>query len=132
MRKSANCAALDYQSPHRAAPFTPSLDLVHLSHQTLGDSALEAELLALFTRQAGQIADRLAAPSAPGDHIARADLAHTLKGSARAVGAFAVGDAADAYEAAARSSAGAASVWPRLEAAIAAVRAEIALLLGRG
>jgi HPt (histidine-containing phosphotransfer) domain-containing protein len=76
----------------------PAIDLVHLSRQTLGDSALEAELLILFDRQALQFAARLAPPVKAGEGDWRGDLAHTLKGSARAVGAFQVGDAAEAYE----------------------------------
>ena len=36
------------------------IDLVHLSRQSLGDRALEIELLTLFERQAEQIAARLA------------------------------------------------------------------------
>ncbi|WP_330084385.1 Hpt domain-containing protein [Methylocystis iwaonis] len=80
----------------------PALDLVHLSRQTLGDQALETELLKLFDSQNAQFAARLRAPRQPGDARARADLAHTLKGSARAVGAFALGEAAEAYEEALR------------------------------
>ncbi len=80
----------------------PVLDLVHLSRQTFGDHALETELLTLFDRQAGQFAARFAAPGSEGESGWRAELAHTLKGSARAVGAFAVGAAAEAYEAALR------------------------------
>ena len=101
----------EFETPHlsasRAAPPCP-IDLVHLARQTMGDRALEVELLALFDRQAAQISDKLAA-SLPGEasdaptFSCRADLAHKLKGSARAVGAHAVAAAAENYEHCARA-----------------------------
>jgi HPt (histidine-containing phosphotransfer) domain-containing protein len=74
------------------------IDLVHLSRQTLGDRALETELLQLFDRQAAQIAARLAADTGNADRRWRQDLSHTLKGSARAIGAGLVANAAQHYE----------------------------------
>lgn len=107
----------------------PVLDLVHLSRQTFGDHALETELLTLFDRQAEQFAARLAAPCVAGESGWRADLAHTLKGSARAVGAFGLGAAAEAYESSLRSGDPCAdALQERLAAAIGTVRAEIAAL----
>ncbi|MDE2579269.1 MAG: Hpt domain-containing protein [Hyphomicrobiales bacterium] len=79
------------------------VDLVHLSRQSLGDRALETELLGLFERQAAQIVERLTSLDLENKY--RADLAHTLKGSARTIGAFGVADAAEAYENAARQNA---------------------------
>jgi HPt (histidine-containing phosphotransfer) domain-containing protein len=73
------------------------IDLVHLSRQTLGDRDLEIELLGLFERQAGQIVAQIANWTGGGRSM-RHDLAHTLKGSARAVGAVGVAAAAEAYE----------------------------------
>jgi len=108
----------------------PVIDLVHLSRQTLGDSELENELLILFDRQAQQLAARLASPAALGDGKLRADLAHMLKGSARAVGAFQLGDAADAYESAVRARAPDIDVaLKRLHAAIDRTHREIIRLL---
>ena len=52
--------------------------------------ALEREVLGMFSAQATRLVKSLAAHTLP----MRRALAHTLKGSARAVGAFAVGDAA--------------------------------------
>ncbi len=110
----------------------PTVDLVHLSRQTLGDDALETELLSLFERQAGQFAARLSAPMAPKDRKWRADLAHTLKGSARAIGASGVGHAAEAYETALREGDEDANRhWLSLSREISAARKEIAHLLGR-
>ena len=82
------------------APASRAIDLVHLARQSLGDKGLECELLALFERQAGQILARLAQDMAATNPKARADLAHTLKGSALAIGANRVAAAAAAYEAA--------------------------------
>jgi HPt (histidine-containing phosphotransfer) domain-containing protein len=73
---------------------TRPLDLDHLSRQTLGDRALEQEVLAMFARQIGTIRDTIAAA----DDRERARLAHALKGSARGVGAFALADCATLIE----------------------------------
>jgi HPt (histidine-containing phosphotransfer) domain-containing protein len=97
------------------------IDLVHLSRQSLGDRALEIELLSLFERQAEQIAARLAMSLANGERRWRHDLAHTLKGSAQAVGAMAVATAAQAYEEA-LSGAGEPTVMAAREGLLAAVR----------
>src|SRR6056297_3252265 len=75
------------------------IDLVHLSRQSLGDRDLEIELLNLFDRQAEQIMARLKSECGAGDRRWRHDLSHTLKGSARAVGAARVARAAQVYEA---------------------------------
>ncbi len=71
------------------------IDLVHLSKYTLGDRSLECELLGLFRCQAGVYVERLEACSSPKDWK---DAAHSLKGSARGVGAWAVADHAEAAE----------------------------------
>jgi len=94
----------------------PPIDLIHLARQTHGDRDLETELLGLFRRQAGQIMERLSA-DLPGDSIPwRADLAHTLKGSARAIGATRVAIKAEIYEVQARDG------KPDLTPALAALR----------
>lgn len=71
------------------------IDLEHLSRQTMGDRALEQEVLALFSRQLGAMRDGMA----KADADERRRLAHALKGSARGVGAFALGDCAADIEA---------------------------------
>lgn len=75
----------------------PAIDWAHLARQTMGDVELERELLALFATQAGAFGGRLAAAGADKE---RRDLAHTLKGAARAIGAFSLGQAAEEYESA--------------------------------
>ena len=87
-------AARDTSLPETNCPF----DLVHLARLCLGDKALEHELLGLFERQAAQIVARLAGGAPAAGPNARADLAHTLKGSALAVGANRVARAAAEYE----------------------------------
>ena len=71
------------------APDDGPIDITHLRRMTLGDAALEREVLNMFSAQASRLAGALA--ENPAD---ASTLAHTLKGSARAVGAFSVGDAA--------------------------------------
>ncbi|XUM22041.1 Hpt domain-containing protein [Bradyrhizobium oligotrophicum S58] len=99
-----------------------SLDL--LRRMTLGDSALEREVLAMFSSQAVRLLERLQVM--PED---AATVAHTLKGSARAVGALDVADAAEGLEAALRAGDPAdALAW--LGTAIAQARAAISEMLG--
>lgn len=78
----------------RIAPKGRPIDLAHLARQTMGDRALEQEVLGLFVRQALAARPRLAAAN-PDD---RRRLAHTLKGSARSVGAFGLADCLDRVE----------------------------------
>jgi HPt (histidine-containing phosphotransfer) domain-containing protein len=66
------------------------VDLVHLARQTMGDRALEQEVLALFVHQATLVRDQIGAADTAG----RLRLAHSLIGSARGVGAFAIADCA--------------------------------------
>ena len=73
------------------------VDRVHLQRQTLGDSGLEREILSLFRRQSASVFARLSDARQQNE---RRDLAHTLKGSARAIGAWRVAAAAEAVEAA--------------------------------
>ncbi|WP_252193143.1 Hpt domain-containing protein [Rhizobium sp. CSW-27] len=82
------------------------IDLDHLAVQTMGDKALEAEVLALFTRQAraalNEIGDR------PAEAVVAA--AHRLRSAANAVGAFAVVKATEALESQPDSAAARAAV----------------------
>ena len=104
------------------------LDLVHLSRQTLGDRALETELLELFDRQAAGVLARLTGPAAASG-FAGADIAHMLKGSARAVGAFGVAQAADEVENAMRGGLPASRSLDDLSHAVAEARRTVAALL---
>ncbi|MES1991386.1 MAG: Hpt domain-containing protein [Pseudomonadota bacterium] len=71
------------------------LDLVHLSKYTFGDRGLEAELLGLFRSQAGIYVMRLESAA---DAKEWRDAAHSLKGSSRGLGAWALGDLAEEIE----------------------------------
>lgn len=98
--KSGSVHADDAPAPP-LAPLSPAIDREHLTRMTLGERSLEREVLALFNRQAEILLARMRA-SAPA--IAAA-AAHTLKGSARGIGAWRVAHAAEAVELAVTASA---------------------------
>ena len=100
-----------------------AIDRAALDDQTGGDADLAREVLALFAGQCRSILPRLADPAVPADR--RADLAHTLKGSAAGVGAGRVHALADAAELRLRAGEGPVPI-DDLAAAIAAALAEIA------
>ena len=80
-------------------PDDPPIDLQHLARMTLGEPGLEREVLSMFATQSRDLMGKLA--TLPDDAAA---LAHTLKGSARAIGAFRVAEAALFFEGALRNS----------------------------
>lgn len=71
------------------------IDRVHLARYTLGNLELEIEILGLFAMQAPETLRQLKTALT---EKAWRDAAHTLKGSARAVGATRVGDFAERAE----------------------------------
>jgi HPt (histidine-containing phosphotransfer) domain-containing protein len=71
------------------------VDLVHLSRYTLGDRALEREVLELFCAQSSIYLERL---RAAGSDKEWKDAAHSLKGSASAIGAWRVASACERAE----------------------------------
>ena len=76
-----------FDGPHELATVPSTnrpLDLVHLARQTGGDRALENEILQLFRQQIGLCASQLRMTAGRERKL----IAHTIKGSARAVGAF--------------------------------------------
>jgi HPt (histidine-containing phosphotransfer) domain-containing protein len=101
-----------------------AIDVAHLARMTMGEARLEHEVLTLFERQAGILLARMQNAAPP----AVAAFAHTLKGSARGIGAWRVAEAAGALEAqAARPHCtAAADALAQLAAAVAEVRALIA------
>jgi HPt (histidine-containing phosphotransfer) domain-containing protein len=100
------------------------IDLEHLGRSTLGNTRLAREVLGLFADQAARMQGQLAA--VPPDAGA---LAHTLKGSARAIGAFAVADAAAALELAIREGRVSVQALADLDAAVTAARAAVEAIL---
>lgn len=91
----------------------PALDEAHLQRMSLGDRALEREVLQIFVRQAAMMTGRLAGA----EPALVAAAAHTLTGSARGIGAWRVAQAAERLERA--SAAG----TDALDAAIAELKA---------
>jgi HPt (histidine-containing phosphotransfer) domain-containing protein len=102
------------------------IDIAHLKRMTLGDAGLEREVLAMFAGQAVRLIEALAA--LPAD---AAELAHTLNGSARAIGAFKVAAAAEALEASLRDGGEASQALAALQQAIAEARQAIDAALRR-
>jgi HPt (histidine-containing phosphotransfer) domain-containing protein len=129
-------AAFSYDGDFGAEPgmrtTEPAIDLVHLARQTMGDQALEIELLELFDAQSARIISHLSGAQA-GDAKLCGDLAHTLRGSALAIGANRVARTAQAYEALrmerSPSAASLDGALTALRGAVAEARASIAALL---
>lgn len=115
---------------HTGESASPTVDWEYLSRQTFGDGELEKEVLTLFLQQAGDCGARLAEPARDGDGKWRGDIAHTLKGSARAIGAFGLADAAERYEAALAEGEGAEHLR-ELDRHLLDTRATIAARLGK-
>jgi HPt (histidine-containing phosphotransfer) domain-containing protein len=120
-------AILQDRSRPPSASIERPIDLVHLARMTLGDRSLEREVLQLFDRQATMLLARMR----EGSPSTVAALAHTLKGSARGIGAGRVAGAAEALEAATApgSEAALGAALDRLGAAADEAQAVIAELL---
>jgi HPt (histidine-containing phosphotransfer) domain-containing protein len=73
------------------------IDVTHLERMTLGDRKLEREVLELFVRQTTIMLGRIVGA----EPALAAAAAHTLKGSARGIGAWRVAHAAELVECAA-------------------------------
>ena len=109
----------------------PAIDLDHLNQYTGGDRALNEEILLLFAQQCSATVARL-------EQLAREDggggkswheAAHTLKGAARGVGAFALADIAAEAETVAGDKVAAIAVIERLKNTSAIVHRFIESLL---
>ena len=74
------------------------VDLAHLARYTGGDAALNAEILRLFDGQASDLVVQLKSILEARDAKSWKMAIHTLKGAARGIGAFGLGDAAAAAE----------------------------------
>ncbi len=70
------------------------IDEDHLGRMTLGDRSLEREVLQIFARQTTLMLERISAAKP----ACAAAAAHTLKGSARGIGAWCVAQAAERLE----------------------------------
>jgi HPt (histidine-containing phosphotransfer) domain-containing protein len=74
------------------------VDLTHLSRYTGGDRAVNGEVLTLFATQSVELLDKLDAALKQNDSKTWRDIAHSLKGGARGIGAFQLADTAAALE----------------------------------
>jgi HPt (histidine-containing phosphotransfer) domain-containing protein len=117
---------IDWMPSPPLVPDDGPIDIEHLQRMTLGDASLEREVLAMFSAQAISLMGTLA--GLPADTVV---LAHTLKGSARAIGAFAVADAAGHLEAAIQNGADPTEALAELHEAITLARTAIDAILRR-
>jgi HPt (histidine-containing phosphotransfer) domain-containing protein len=109
-----------------------AIDRAALDAQTGGEPDLAREVLGLFAGQCRALLPGIADAGLPRAH--RADLAHTLKGSAAGVGARRVQDLCDAVEARLRAGQGARqsagqSAGTEADAALSALEAAVAAAL---
>ncbi len=74
------------------------IDLSHLARYTGGDKTLNTEVLRLFNGQLNDMVSQLLGVLEQRDCRKWREVTHTLKGAARGVGAFAMGEAAAAAE----------------------------------
>ena len=74
------------------------IDLDHLARYTGGERSLNAEILRLFDGQVTDMVGQLNAVLAQRDAKRWREITHTIKGAARGVGAFGMGEAAAAAE----------------------------------
>lgn len=107
------------------------VDLVHLARYTGGDADLNAEVLQLFLDQSAQLLEQLHAALENRDHKSWREIAHSLKGAARGIGAFAMADAAAAVEPAVPGEDGAEQALTGLDNAARPVTLFIEAYLGR-
>jgi HPt (histidine-containing phosphotransfer) domain-containing protein len=113
--------------PASERPLT--IDEIHLERMTLGDRSLEREVLEIFARQTTMTLERIAGAG----RARAAAAAHTLKGSARGIGAWRVAQAAERLEAAAAGTGDEAAMIAaiaELEAASFEARLAIGVRLG--
>ena len=111
------------------APDDGPIDVAHLQRMTLGDTGLEREVLAMFSAQAVHLTAALA--SLPADAADAAALTHTLKGSARAIGAFGVAEAAARLETLVKNGGDQSQALAELDDAVAQARLAVDAILRR-
>jgi HPt (histidine-containing phosphotransfer) domain-containing protein len=123
---SLHLERIDWMPSPPLAPDDGPIDTAHLERMTLGDVSLEREVLAMFAGQSAGLICALA--TLPAD---AAMLVHTLKGSARAIGAVRVAEAAETLEAAMRDEADVSDAFAALAHGVAEARAAIDAMLHR-
>lgn len=101
----------------------PAVDLEHLRRYTLGEAALETELFEAFLPSAGRYIEQLSGTLNDDDW---SRTAHALKGAARGIGAFDLGELAARVEAEPPAGAERDTRIAELRAALAAVERFVA------
>lgn len=91
----SSMARLRFDDEVEATPYRPIFDRKHFSTYTMGDAMLEREIVGLFMAQLHEVSARLNQVLTPQEWIF---MAHTLRGSAAAVGAFVLLDLAVNWE----------------------------------
>ncbi len=107
-------------------PDDGAFDFDHLKRMTMGDASLEREVLAMFAAQASELIEKIVKMPPNVDQ-----LAHKLRGSAEAVGAFRIIDAAEWLENCLRDNSDNAEALMTLTDAVLEAREEIDGLLKR-
>ncbi len=95
---SVDSGADDFRSASEFDATSPVFDVGHLQRYTLGDRDLQGEVLGLFREQIASSLVALREAIDSDDKTAWRMAAHTLKGSAWAVGAFRLAEAAEMAE----------------------------------
>ena len=90
----ATCDAPSGQSSTRAAVAEP-FDRAHIARYTLGDAALEAEIIAIFQGELGKLLEAIRSAASDQDW---GFATHSLKGAARAIGAWEIAAVAERLE----------------------------------
>jgi HPt (histidine-containing phosphotransfer) domain-containing protein len=117
---------IDWMPSPPLAPDDGPIDIDHLARMTLGDTGLEREVLAMFAAQSASLVASLS--TLPRDAGA---LAHTLKGSARAIGAFRVAEAASRLETLVANDGDRTEALAELKDAVTEARSAVAAILRR-
>ena len=118
---------IDWMPSPPLVPDDGPVDIEHLARMTFDDAGLKHEVLAMFAAQSVSLIGALAALPADAGAIA-----HTLKGSARAIGAFTVADAAAHLETLIKDGRDTADALSDLDSAVDEAKSAIDALLSQG
>ncbi|MCC7363871.1 MAG: Hpt domain-containing protein [Dehalococcoidia bacterium] len=105
------------------------IDVQALDEATGSDPEFMVELLTEYIACSQRTLEAIRAGLAAGDATAVLEGAHQLKGSSRAIGAFALGDTLQSFEQTARVGRPPASLVAKVEEAFSAVRSHAAQLI---
>lgn len=131
MALAAELNSFDSHDDGSPKSFDRPVDLVHLSRYTLGNRSLEHEVLSLFLAQSRLYVERLRAAGEGKDWT---DAAHTIKGSAKSIGAWELARCAETAENMSASDwqSGSSALLQELERLVGQTNSYIQSLLGEG